>query len=95
MIQKLKEQVRSGHRPEFSIHQDESLRYEGGRLCIPSGKVRHKLLSEAHRSPFAMHPGGTKIYRDLKQHYWWTGMKKEVEEFVSKCIICQQVKAER
>ena len=34
------------------------------------------------------------MYRDLRQHYWWYDMKREVAEFVSKCLICQQVKAE-
>ncbi|KAL5739012.1 hypothetical protein ACOSQ2_028192 [Xanthoceras sorbifolium] len=41
-----------------------------------------------------MHPGSTKMYRDLKTQYWWSGMKKDVIEFVNKCITCQQVKAE-
>ena len=34
------------------------------------------------------------MYRDLKQHYWWRGMKKDIAEYVSKCLTCHQVKAE-
>ncbi|KAA3470390.1 integrase [Gossypium australe] len=34
------------------------------------------------------------MYNDLKQFYWWQGMKRDISEFVSKCFICQQVKAE-
>ena len=34
------------------------------------------------------------MYHTLKPHYWWSGMKKDVAEFVSKCLTCQQVKAE-
>ena len=30
----------------------------------------------------------------MRQHYWWPKMKKEVAEFISKCLTCQQVKAE-
>lgn len=41
-----------------------------------------------------MHPGGTKMYRDLREFYWWPGLKREVTDFVSKCLTCQQVKAE-
>ncbi|KAA3487537.1 integrase [Gossypium australe] len=26
--------------------------------------------------------------------YWWPGMKLEICDFVAKCLICQQVKAE-
>nr|GFD22743.1 putative reverse transcriptase domain-containing protein [Tanacetum cinerariifolium] len=36
----------------------------------------------------------TKMYHDLKQHFWWSGMKRDVSMFVSKCLICQQVKIE-
>ncbi|KAK8560261.1 hypothetical protein V6N12_013061 [Hibiscus sabdariffa] len=41
-----------------------------------------------------MHPGSTKMYRDLKDEYYWVGLKKDVAEFVSKCMVCQRVKAE-
>ncbi|XP_075499114.1 uncharacterized protein LOC142537488 [Primulina tabacum] len=34
------------------------------------------------------------MYRDLKMNFWWNGMKRDVAEFVSKCQVCQQVKAE-
>nr|GFA81731.1 DNA/RNA polymerases superfamily protein [Tanacetum cinerariifolium] len=35
------------------------------------------VLSEAHSSPFSIHPGSTKMYRDLKQNFWWNGMKRD------------------
>ncbi|GJX23425.1 putative nucleotidyltransferase, ribonuclease H [Tanacetum coccineum] len=43
-------------------------------------------------SPFSIHPGTTKMYRDLKQNFWWNGMKHDVARFVAKCLTCQQVK---
>nr|GEZ24349.1 retrotransposon protein, putative, Ty3-gypsy subclass [Tanacetum cinerariifolium] len=36
----------------------------------------------------------TKMYHDLKQHFWWSGMKRDVATFVSRCLIGQQVKIE-
>nr|GFC21585.1 putative reverse transcriptase domain-containing protein [Tanacetum cinerariifolium] len=53
---------------------------------------REALLTEAHSSPFSVHPGSTKMYHDLKQYFWWSGMKRDVAMFVSKCLVCQQVK---
>ena len=50
-------------------------------------------MEEAHSSTYAMHPGSTKMYRTLKEHYWWNGMKKEIVSFVSRCLTCQRVKA--
>ncbi|KAA3465985.1 integrase [Gossypium australe] len=34
------------------------------------------------------------MYNDLKQLYWWSSMKRDISECVSKCLICQQVKDE-
>ncbi|KAA0065337.1 ty3-gypsy retrotransposon protein [Cucumis melo var. makuwa] len=85
----------AGQAVEFSISSDGGLLFER-RLCVPSDSaVKTKLLSEAHSSPFSMHPGSTKMYQDLKRVYWWRNMKREVAEFVSRCLVCQQVKAPR
>ena len=34
------------------------------------------------------------MYRDLRELYWWSGMKKDITEYVAKCLTCQRVKAE-
>lgn len=44
---------------------------------------------------FSLHSDGTKMYQDLKKCYWWHNMKWKIENFVSKCLICQQIKAPR
>ncbi|KAL0332872.1 UNVERIFIED_CONTAM: Transposon Tf2-11 polyprotein [Sesamum calycinum] len=57
-------------------------------------ELRTEIMHEAHYAPYAMHPGSTKMYRDLRPYYWWPTMKKDVAEFVARCLTCQQVKAE-
>ncbi|KAL0557203.1 hypothetical protein IC582_005721 [Cucumis melo] len=85
----------AGQAVEFSLSSDGGLLFER-RLCVPSDSaIKTELLSEAHSSPFSMHPGSTKMYQDLKWVYWWRNMKREVAEFVSRCLVCQQVKAPR
>nr|GFB12229.1 retrotransposon protein, putative, Ty3-gypsy subclass [Tanacetum cinerariifolium] len=79
---------------EFRLDEDDVL-LQGTRLCVPNdASLREALLAEAHSSPFFVHPGSTKMYHDLKQHFWWSGMKRDVATFVSRCLICQQVKIE-
>ncbi|KAA3481546.1 Gag protease polyprotein [Gossypium australe] len=34
------------------------------------------------------------MYQDLKELYWWQGLKRDMMNFVAKCLTCQQVKAE-
>ena len=51
-------------------------------------------MEEAHCFSYAMHPRSTKMYRTIKENYWWSGMKRDIVEFVSRCLVCQQVKVE-
>ncbi|XP_070055449.1 uncharacterized protein [Nicotiana tomentosiformis] len=67
---KLKESIPQQRQPLFELTGDGVLRYQG-RLCVPSvGELRAKILSEAHYSRYAVHPGATKMYWDLRQIYW-------------------------
>ena len=64
-------------------------------MCVPEiGELKREIMEEAHSLAYAMHPGSTKMYHTLREHYWWKGMKKEIAYFVSRCLTCQQVKAE-
>jgi phosphomannomutase len=64
------------------------------RIVVPKdAEVRQQVLDEAHLSRYSIHPGSTKIYQDLKQHYWWTKMKIEIARCVEKCDTCRRVKA--
>ncbi|GJT28543.1 retrotransposon protein, putative, ty3-gypsy subclass [Tanacetum coccineum] len=60
-------------------------------LIYRSRKLKRKM---AQSSPFSIHPGSTEMYRDLKQNFWWNGMKHDVARFVAKFLACQQVKIE-
>ncbi|XP_055824296.1 uncharacterized protein LOC129892763 [Solanum dulcamara] len=93
-LKKLTKEVKKGEKKDFTLKEDGVLLYQN-RLCIPNdGKLRREILNEAHTSPYAMHPGGTKMYQTIKEHYWWNGMKKDIAEYISKCLACQQIKAE-
>ena len=35
------------------------------------------------------------MYHTIRPFYYWPCMKREIAEYVSRCAICQQVKAER
>ena len=89
----MKTKIESGKEVAFQISSDGVIRYRN-RLCVPDRTIRKEILTEAHTTPYSVHPGTTKMYRDLKMHYWWPGMKKDVIEFVEQCLTCQQVKAE-
>ena len=51
-------------------------------------------MVEAHCTPYMVHPGATKMYKDITKVYWWNEMKKDISHFVEQCLMCQQVKIE-
>ena len=67
----------------------------GKRICVPEVKsIRESILREAHDSAYSIHSRSTKMYLDLKERYWWYGLKRDVAEHVAICDTCQRVKAE-
>ena len=77
-----------GRAAEFQVDKEGIMRYKG-RLCVPEqAELKKELLKEAHYSSYSIHPGGNKMYQDLKKLYWWSNMKKEIAEYVSKCYTC-------
>ena len=78
-----------------SQKDDKGILRFSSRIWIPDvTELKHEILHEAHNSRYSIHPGSTKMYRDLKENFWWPNMKKEIAEWVSKCYTCQRVKAE-
>ena len=93
-IIELRKKMDQGKGKEFVIHVDGALML-GNRIYVPKvDDLRREILDEAHNAPYAMHPGSSKMYQMFKSHFWWPKMKKEVAEFVSKCMPCQQIKSE-
>jgi hypothetical protein len=73
---------------------DQGVLWFKDRLVVPKdAELCQQILDEAYLSRYSIHPGSTKIYQDLKQHYWWTKMKIEITRYVAKCDTCKRVKA--
>jgi hypothetical protein len=93
-IQKIKESMKQGEAPDFTEDEQGTVWFKG-QLCVPeTGDLRETILREAHDSAYSIHPSSTKMYQNLKQRYWWYGMKRDVVAHVSLCDTCHQVKAE-
>ena len=93
-LSRVKVDVELKKRADFQLSPDGVIVFKD-RLCVPEIRdLREEILTEAHNTPYTIHPGTTKMYKDLKMHYWWPGMKNDVVKHVEQCLICQQVKAE-
>ena len=77
----------------FLVNEDGFLSYRD-QICVPNdSELKKSILEEAHSGSFAIHLGSMKMYQHLKTSYWWSGMKKDISDFVTKCMVCQRVKA--
>ncbi|GKB54118.1 putative reverse transcriptase domain-containing protein [Tanacetum coccineum] len=80
---------------EMIKQRSDGTLYYLDRIRVPlKGDVRTLIIDEAHRSKYSVHPRADKMYYDLKDKYWWPGMKKDIAVYVSKCLTCLKVKAE-
>jgi hypothetical protein len=49
---------------------DQEILWFNNRIVVPkAAEVHQQILDEAHLSRYSIHPGSTKMYQDLKQHY--------------------------
>ncbi|KAJ9561603.1 LOW QUALITY PROTEIN: hypothetical protein OSB04_006763 [Centaurea solstitialis] len=81
-----------------TLHQVEKefeVKADGDRVWIPKvDQLRSTIMDEAHQTKYSVHPGADKMYKGLKEHYWWPGMKKDIAQYASKCMTCAWIKAE-
>ena len=86
---KLVEDVRNGKESEFYLDHAGVLRC-GNHLCVPNvGDLRRTLLEETDSSGYMVHLGSTKLHQDLKQLFWWKGIKRDI----ALCVLLLSVSA--
>ena len=74
---------------EYSLNGDGLLRFWGRIYVPPNEDIRQLILNEAHRAIYMAHPGVKKMSAYLKPLFFWKGMKKDIVNFVARCLDCQ------
>jgi hypothetical protein len=93
-IREIRETMERGKAPDFTEDNQGTIWFKN-RIFVPDvGDLRKTILREFHDSAYSIHPDSTKMYQDLKQRYWWYGMKRDVAAHVALCDTCHKVKAE-
>ena len=68
------------------MNEDEFLYYKD-RVCVPNDdELKKSIIKEAHIGSFVMHPGSTKMYKNLKTSYWWSRIKRYVLDVDMLCL---------
>ncbi|GJY02283.1 putative reverse transcriptase domain-containing protein [Tanacetum coccineum] len=71
---------------ELFIDYDCEIRYHSGKANVVadalSRDVRTLTMDEAHATRYSIHPGADKMYHDLRDMYWWPGIKKDIATYL-------------
>jgi RNA recognition motif-containing protein len=93
-VQKIKQKLEGDPKYDCFRKDDKGVVWFGQRLVVPRDQdLKKEILDEAHLSKFNIHPESTKMYRDLRENFWWSNMKGEIAKYVSGCDTCQRIKA--
>ena len=94
LMEEIKTHLSEGKAKGFREDEQGTMWFEK-RVCVPQNEdLRKLILQEAHDSPYSIHPGNTKMYMDVKERFWWNGLKRDIAEYIAKCDVCSRVKAE-
>ncbi|XP_044428442.1 uncharacterized protein [Triticum aestivum] len=74
-------------------HVHDGFLFRANKLCVPDSSVRPLLLQESHAGGLMGHFGREKTYELLADHFYCPKMRKDVERFVQRCIICHKAKS--
>ncbi|KAA3473484.1 Transposon Ty3-I Gag-Pol polyprotein [Gossypium australe] len=67
--------------------------FKESKLCIPQGSIRDMLVLEGHSGGLMGHFEIDKTLSTLQEHFFWPGMRKDVEQICERCIACKRAKS--
>jgi hypothetical protein len=74
-LKEIRQLIRDNKTSDF-LEDSQGTLWLGKRICVSNLKpIKELILREAHDFAYSIHPGNTKMYKDLKTRYWWYDMK--------------------
>ena len=78
----------------YKLEEDGLLTYKN-KIYIPNVEdLRRVVMDEINQAPYSAHPGYQRTIATTRKQYFLPGMKKDMTEYISRCMKCQQVKVE-
>jgi hypothetical protein len=94
LVAKLHQHEKPQTKESYTLGTDDLLLYKN-KVYVPNDReLKLAILKELHNVTYAGHPRYQKTVAAVKSHYFWLGMKKEIVEYLAKCMECQKVKIE-
>jgi hypothetical protein len=94
LVAKLQQRERPQTKETYTLGTNGLLLYKN-RVYVPNDReLKMEILKEMHNVAYDGHPGYQKTVATVKSHYFWPGMKKEIVEYIARCMECQKVNIE-
>jgi hypothetical protein len=87
-IEEIKDLITEGRGPELTEDVQGTIWFKNQIYVLEVDSLRETILKEAHDSDYSIHPSSTKMYQDLKQKYWWHGLKRDMAAHMAMCDVC-------
>eukprot|EP00253_Pinus_taeda_P006100 PITA_06100 len=92
--QQIQQAVKEDSQQEYTT-DDAGLIYFKGRIYVPNqSRIKNLIMDEFHINHYAGHPGYQKMITAIRKEYFWPGMKRNIVEYLARCLECQQIKVE-
>ena len=78
----------------YQLEEDGLLTYKGRIYILNVAYLRRVVMDEIHQTSYSGHLGYQKTIATTRKQYFWIGMKKDMAEYISRCMECQEVKVE-
>nr|GFA51536.1 reverse transcriptase domain-containing protein [Tanacetum cinerariifolium] len=75
---------------QMKKRKDGSLYFLHRIWVLLVGGVQTIIMDETHKTRYFVHPGADKMYHDIRNMYWWLGMKRDIAIYVSKSLTCSK-----
>ena len=90
----LQQQILEKKYEGYKLEEDGLLTYKNRIYILNVSYLRRVVMDEIHQAPYYGHPRYQNTIATARKQYFWPGMKKDMDEYISRCMKCQQVKVE-
>jgi hypothetical protein len=94
LVAKLQQHEKPQTKEIYTLGTDGLLLHKSRVYVTNVRELKLAILKEMHNVTYVGHLGYQKTVAAVKSHYFWLGLKKEIAEYIARCMECQKVKAE-
>jgi hypothetical protein len=73
---------------------DDVIYYKGSIFFVQGPSFKSKVLQAFHDSSLAGHQGFLKTYRQIRERFYWKGLKGDFMRYSKECTLCQHKRDE-